>query len=191
MKDIPSRKVLNKIQEDIVKEFSNVTVTWGVHQDEGSQPHPEAEHGESIYDIARANHDGVPGENIPARPFVTQFTDANESKIKKKGESVVKKSILKKIREDIKARKQASKAPKKRKKTPKPKVPVFDVEKELMKVALDIEDQLREYIGSKPFEPNAASTIAKKEKLGRPAPDTPLVDTGELLMAIRGKVNNA
>lgn len=51
-------------------------ISVGLHEEQGSALHPEAD-GETIFDIAAANHFGVPSNNVPARPFVSHWFDTH------------------------------------------------------------------------------------------------------------------
>lgn len=153
-------KELEKMADDI-QEFDGKSATVGIHEEEGAQVHPNSDTGEKVIDIAAANHFGFTtpeGFDVPARPFVSQYIDKNESKIKKEAENILKKSI-KKLGQGKEV----------------------DIDQDMEDIAEYMEKGMKEYIDQKPFIPNAPMTVEKKGF------DFPLVETGKLTDSIKGK----
>lgn len=125
-------------------------ITIGIHGEEGA--HPDGDSGLTVAEVATINEFGE--GDVPARPFVSSWAEANESNVKRDFSNLGKAIVKGKI-------------------TP---------ERGLDLLALKYSDQVKAHARSGIAPPNAPSTIAKKGS------DTTLVDTGQMVSSITGKV---
>lgn len=99
-----NKNVLKNVRIYMDKEIS---VGAGIPPELGGMPHPKSKAGDTIYDIALANHEGH--GDVPARPFIRQYMQDNQVELRQYIDEIAKVimndgdvlSVCKKIEQEI------------------------------------------------------------------------------------------